>query len=293
MRSGKRRGLRGNPYMKETTARRRGFSLLELLAVMSIMALLTTLAVTSYFSAITGMARRSAVKHVVNTLILARQRACMEGARVSVMFFDEFHGYAKDEAGKQTSEEICLPSYVVCKELGRLSYVSGGQFGDEFAELDKIFTKKTSDMSTSYSQMRLYNLTRGGWSDVKPWVEDVEIDCVFPYGETVLGQNPPLLTGFVFEKANTDSGVEWKAGDSYGIEVSPIGSLPKGFVFDGLTDRNSEPISISFLPDGIRDTSTGGKGEVKIIETRLPTARPSSRITVSDKGAIEYEDTWK
>ena len=59
-----------------------GFSLLELLAVMSIMALLTTLAVTSYFSAVRGMGRRSAVNNLANTLIQARQRACMDNARV-------------------------------------------------------------------------------------------------------------------------------------------------------------------------------------------------------------------
>ena len=68
---------------------RRGFSLLELLAVMSIMAMLSTLAVTSYFGAIRGMASRGAKKHFQNTLLLARQRACIDGARVRLMAFYE------------------------------------------------------------------------------------------------------------------------------------------------------------------------------------------------------------
>ena len=58
--------------------KKRGFTLIELLTVMSIMGMLTTIAVTSYFSAIRGMARRSALKHLADTMVSARQRACME-----------------------------------------------------------------------------------------------------------------------------------------------------------------------------------------------------------------------
>ena len=106
---------------------RRGFSLLELLAVMSIMAMLSTLAVTSYFSAVRGMTRRSAVKHLANTLVVARQRACLEGSRMSVMIFNEVSRY-------EGSKEIVIPSYVICKEVGRISFISQDKLVDELAK---------------------------------------------------------------------------------------------------------------------------------------------------------------
>ena len=274
--------------------RRRGFSLLELLAVMSIMAMLTTLAVTSYFAAINGMARRSAVKHVVNSLILARQRACMEGTRVSVMFFNEFKGYKKDEVGVPTTEENLIPSYVVCRELGRLSYVNGKQIGDEFGELGKMFG--TTKLDNYAGQMRLYNLTHGGWWDVRPWVSgdtsDFSVDCTFPYSETILGQNPDsAMAGYAFVMVN-DKTSGTVAGDSYGIEAAPIGALPRGFVFSGLDNQDSDPITINFLPDGRLDTSTGGKSQVKIVETRLPSKQPSNTVKVGSDGSITYGEIW-
>jgi len=264
--------------------------LLELLAVMSIMAMLTTLAVTSYFSAISGMARRSAVKHVVNTLILARQRACMEGARVSVMFFNEFHGYAKDETGNQTSEEVDLPSYVVCKELGQISYMNGGAIGDEFKDLDKMFgvagVGQWQDVDNSFKgQMRLYNLTKGGWWDVKPYVKGTSQTVGLPY-EGI--EDDLSCNYFVVVNSHVSSPA---IGDSYGVEAAPISSLPKGFVFNGLTDQNSEPICINFLPDGRCDTSIG-KSSITIIETRLPSKRPSNTIRVSAQGVISFEEKW-
>ena len=77
---------------------KKGFTLVELLTVMAIMAMLSTIAVSSYFTAIRGMARRSALKHLANTFVLARQRACMEGASMSVMIFNEITGYDNTEA---------------------------------------------------------------------------------------------------------------------------------------------------------------------------------------------------
>ena len=291
MRSGKKSGPAHCPCSEDTAGKRGGFSLLELLAMMTIMAMLTTLAVTSYFSAISGMARRSAVKHVVNTLILARQRACMEGARVSVMFFDEFHGYEKDESGKQTSTEVSLPSYVVCKELGQISYINGQIIGDEFKDLDKMFgvagAGQWQSVDDSFKgQIRLYNLTKGGWWNVKPYVKGTTLTRTSPLDGA---EDELSCYYFVVVKKQVLSPA---IGDSYGIEAAPVGSLPKGFVFNGLTDQSSDPICINFLPDGRCDTSNGGKGSITIVETRLPSKRPSNTISVDSQGNITFGETW-
>lgn len=276
---------------------RSGFTLLELLAVMSMMALLTTLAVTSYFSAISGMARRSAVKHVVNTLVLARQRACMEGARISVVFFNDPHGFKKDADGNQTTEEDYLPSYVIVKAMGRFSYISGSYLLDEYAELDQTFgTSKKLGISNpdSYQgRLRLYNLTRGGWWMVLPFVKKEGFeDDLSPkgYSETYVIER----YGFTVKETqgNASSAL---AGDVYGTEAGPIGSLPKGFEFDELDpEAEDSTFQVCFRSDGSVDTTvSGSKTAITLIETRLKTNRPKNRITIGTEGSISYSEEWK
>jgi prepilin-type N-terminal cleavage/methylation domain-containing protein len=279
---------------------RLGFTLLELLAVMSIMALLTTLAVTSYFSAISGMARRSAVKHVVNTLVLARQRACMEGARVCVMFFNEPRGFKKDEDGNQTTVEDFIPSYVVSKAVSRLSYVDSTAIGDEFMDLDKVFGTSISlgiQNAGSYAgRLRLYNLTRGGWWMVLPFVTVNTYTPQYPY-ETASGV-PSVnreIELYVFTVKDSYGGAASSVvGDTYGVEASPVGSLPKGFIFEGMSMAASDTFAISFLPDGTLETNSGNKkmDSVTLVETRLKSSQPKITISVDDAGVISYDKNW-
>lgn len=261
---------------------RRGFSLLELLAVMSIMAMLTTLAVTSYFSAIRGMTRRSAVKHLANTLILARQRACMEGARVSVMIFNEVAGY--DSAGKAK----VAPSYVVCKETGRITFITAGLLIDEFSPLDKMFGTATYDDSY-LGRMRIYNLTQGKWSNVMPSAKSKPLTgrgsayLAAKTGADVAYDIPAY--GFVVKDDNNPNKASWSVGDSYGVEASPINSLPRGFEFDDLRDNLSDAVCITFQPDG----SSAAKS-VRIRTTVPPVVR--SGISVKSDGSITYDEKW-
>ena len=262
----------------------RGFSLLELLTVVAIMGMLSTLAVTSYFSAVRGMTRRSAVKHLVNTLVLARQRACMEGSRMSVLIFNEVTGYdSKNKA-------IVAPSYVICKEVGRISAKQGDEFYDEFTALDKLFGYEKSVNAIKddgeYSSMRLYNLVQGKWTCVYPKVlltRDVRV--MLADGEQV------QLPVFTFVKnarseSKNPSSATWDVGDPYGIEVSPLNSLPRGFWFKKFEDaENRPPICITFEPDG-----NASRTENIVIEEPLLSKRHTIRVT--NTGEIEYTEKW-
>jgi len=256
--------------------RRRGFSLLELLAVMSIMAMLTTLAVTSYFNAIRGMTRRSAVKHFANSLILARQRACLEGVRVSVMVFNEITGYnAKNEP------EI-VPSYVVCKETGRITAISQGKLIDEFASLDKMFPKPAG-MSAGYlGSMRLYNLTQGKWTQVFPWAESHNLTGRHSSYLPKIYEYP--VYGFT-KNANVRNSSEatWDVGDTYGVEAAPPGSLPKGFQFRQLDDDVDRVVCFTFMPDG---TAQEAKS-IDIDELMPPNTKAG--VKVESDGSINYK----
>jgi len=258
---------------------RPGFSLLELLAVMAIMSMLTTLAVSSYFAAIRGMTRRSAVKHFANTLILARQRACMEGTRLSVVLFNEI-------TGKDASD--VTPSYVICKEIGRLTYKSNDRLVDEFTELDRMFG--TTTYGDSYrGSIKLYNLTEGKWWNVFPWVESYALpNRRSPYQPTPA---PNIwINAFAFEKnknVNNLNEASWEVGDSYGIEAAPVGTLPRNFQFDALNDNAGKIIMITFNPDGT--ALFRPSGVVRIVETQQ---QKGSTVTVTSDGVIEYNDKW-
>lgn len=262
----------------------RGFSLLELLTVVAIMGMLSTLAVTSYFSAIRGMTRRSAIKHLVNTLVLARQRSCMEGSRMSVLIFNEVTGY------DSRNKAIVAPSYVICKEVGRVSAKQGDQIYDEFTALDKLFgyEKSVSAIKSDgeYASMRLYNLAEGKWTCVYPKVLlTKDINAIISDGESV---NLPIFT-FVKNarsESKNPSSATWEVGDPYGIEVTPLNSLPRGFWFKKFEDaENRAPICITFEPDG-----NASRTENIVIEEQLVNKRTTIRVT--NTGEIEYTEKW-
>ena len=252
-----------------------GFSLLELLAVLSMMALLSIMAVTNYFSAIRGMARRGAVKHFVDTLAVARQRACIDNARVSVVLYNEISGDEDDDV---------IPSYVICKSVGKITYLTGDDgLVDEFSDLEETFGTGPKDPSY-HGGFRLYNLSAGGFSYVYPWVFPVTLNGrTSPY----TGEEHEINT-FCFrvnDAIPSRESVTWYVGDSYGIDVAPVQNLPRSFLFGTINKDPSKILTITFLPDG----GVGKSPAIIIKESRPP--NKSVTITVDD-GEITAGD-WE
>ncbi len=219
-----------------------GFSLMELLAVMAIMGILSTLAVTSYFSAVRSMARRRAVSNLMAALMQARQRVCIDGTRTALVCYNVRNDLTS------TALESVSPTYVVCKALGRVTNISGNKIGDEFTPLDKIFGTGTARFS--YGSRRLYNLSDKGWTDVEVMVEPGTYSDELVSGLT--GENfqmPELLWCFKKAQGGVDKGA-WKIGHLYGIDVSPAGIFPKNVYFGDLRASDNDQINVMFFPDG-------------------------------------------
>ncbi|HOF62443.1 MAG TPA: type II secretion system protein [Candidatus Latescibacteria bacterium] len=242
-----------------TRKNRGGFSLVELLAVMAIVAMLSTLAVTSYFSAIRGMTSRTARDNFYNALMMARQRACIDGCRVSLIIFNDAAAF--DAAGTAISD--LAASFVVCRELGRFSFVggNGNLLFDEFSDLGSLFRPKQAGDSSSTSHagaVKLYNLSRGTWTLVGPYVDwrtvGSSVDLLYSGGSFSI--NAHALERLTGSGTASGSGVSWETGDSYGVEITPVKALPKGYVFDELNNNLSsmqtltEVKSVTFEPDG-------------------------------------------
>jgi prepilin-type N-terminal cleavage/methylation domain-containing protein len=274
-----------------TKRNRGGFSLIELLAVMAIVAMLSTLAVTSYFSAIRGMSSRTARDNFYNALMMARQRACIDGCRVSLIVFNEAAAF--DASGTAISD--LAASFVVCRELGRFSFVSGNFLFDEFSDLGSLFRKKQAGDSanTSAGSVKLYNLSQGAWTLVGPYVDwktvgssaDSSAELLYSGGSFSIKAH--ALERLKRHRIDREYEPDWKTGDSYGVEITPIKSLPKGFVFDELNnnltsgDTLKDVRSVTFEPDG-----TAVKNATFTIKSRDTNAKGTS-FSVGKSGDIK------
>ena len=202
---------------------------------------------------------------------------------MSVVIFNELSG---------TESTDVRPSYVVCREIGRISFRSNNNLIDEYTQLDKIFG--TTDLGQSYrGSLRLYNLTRGGGSFVFPWVTQYDggyniwsaykpthpTYTVNTYCFTINNNVPPK---------NNDG--NWLVGDAYGVEAAPVQTLPRGFLFGNLNYKTTQVLIVTFLPDGRLDPDSNSVTSIRIEEDRAP--KKSTSMTVASDGSIKYNEDW-
>jgi hypothetical protein len=223
---------------------------------------------------------------------------------VSVIVFNQPVGY--DSSGKL---DKVLPSYVVCRELGRITFVSGNYLFDEFADLKQLFDVEGSDDAGFYgvnyqSGLRLYNLNRGCWRTVKSRVVEPK-----EYGSTqdlLASTDAPTswqdhgFRDYAFEMLSTRSGnyTAWQVGDAYGVEVSPVLNLPKTFYvddlgWDGETTPGSSALTkiqhVTFGPDGRSLDENGNPKQQVFIFESVDKKIGGIKVTVLGDGKLRVD----
>jgi prepilin-type N-terminal cleavage/methylation domain-containing protein len=232
----------------ETDSGIQAFTLMELLVVMSIMLIVSTILVAGYFGMTRAASYTAAETDVFNHLQLARQRASLDGTRVFFLLIDS-------------------NSYVLVHGVGTLTRKMEQTDG------------QTHRFYDAYADLHELDITN---SRVRVWNMDKNVD-----GEVIrIAMQPPLSADedtynnsgekygriqYSIDLRPRNSSVAWEVGDRYGFELYPRQVLPKGFLF-GLQDLNTTPAndSVVFAADGTSSRVGGSPPvETKTGETKL------------------------
>ncbi len=207
----------------------RGFTLVELLVTMGLMALLATVSIGGYYGAVRGMTERGAKQDVVSFLRLARQRALVDQVPTAVIFMNRL--LSAEDINLGESERV-VGEAIAIRRVGRITHIDGSYLSDEFGDLDKIYPKETANSSSSQSaDMRLYRMQDPNvkYSTVRDCVVRTKLSTEILFGMDITG-NYQTNNVYVWAFEKTGGSASWKVGDAYGTEIASI-RLPHGYVF--------------------------------------------------------------
>lgn len=220
-----------------------GFTLIELMVVIGIMVLISSIVVTGSF----GMSRASgymAAENVVyNTLQAARQKACTDGKRVLVAFIKIETGEKTEvddyslvmvEAAGTISEEFDPKNRTMLSDRASSMYQFLNDDGNGPQSDNAIWNLDTGDHMAG--PFNTYLKTRGSEGEIPPDGADGK----YGYSVTVL-----KLSSGTFSKDM------WKKGHAYGFQIGETQEMPTGFKL-GVNSVGGSPEGwlVVFEPDG-------------------------------------------
>lgn len=221
---------------------RRGFTMIELLVVMAIMALLGVAATGGYAQLQRGMRERAAVAGASALLVSAKERAAVDRVPTAVFCYNRLirePGAANGENG------VVVGVMTAIRRSGRLSYVRGKYLYDEFGDLELTYEALSDDEDFSTdgnshspsdldkrAGMRLWKFPTSEemqYSIVADavWCDGSMTETIFSGGPN--GSTNCLMSAF-YNLNHSDREPTWKVGDAYGFEFAEL-QLPHGFVF--------------------------------------------------------------
>ena len=282
-----------------------GFTLVELLVTMGLMALLATVSIAGYYGAVRGMTERGVRQDVISFLRMTRQRADIDQVPTAVFFENRM---LRDENQDMGETKRVVGVAIAVRRSGRLTYVDGNYLSDEFGDLSKTYsTNRTSSSGGGNKGMSLYRVQgnssssfEGSYSTVRDYVVRRQLGTEEMFGLGATGGNLVTLpdnssfsansmTIWAFEKTGGGGSASWRVGDAYGMEIASI-QLPHGFVFG------------SSIPSQVGEGRSGGNpvffvpnsGRLASISGSMPdirSYRPSKEgVTLKSIGKINDSD---
>ena len=221
---------------------KKGFTLVELLAVIGLMGLMGAIAIGGYSAVVRGMSDRAALDAAKGIIDAARQRANLDRKKTYVYLFDEVV-----KVDSEMSAGIVNGVAIAVRPVGRVSAVVGDLICDEFGDLANTYASLSaeegssdSEMEASASTMKLYSIPQKDFALVKEGVfkTPVQVNRTL---ETPDGDSDETATGvsgedwvnrgfYYYGFKRVGGGATFSAGDEYGQEFA-VARLPPGYTF--------------------------------------------------------------
>ncbi len=227
--------------------KRSGFTILELIAVIGIIAVIGTAVIGGFSGMMKSVARRNAADSLRRALNLSRQEACVDGNDTYMYPVDVDRYALVRKAGTITGVSTGARKVTINGKTINSYSISGGKWIlDDFADLSSsteafvvnngITEQDLANQIKDYGGSLVFDMKDGVFTTVafSPF-RDEDVDA------------------WVFGVNGTSS---FKKGDDYGWVTHPIQSLPKGYVFKGTYNANSGAYNpnhgkcVHFKPDG-------------------------------------------
>ena len=265
---------------------RAGFTLVELMVVVGLMAMMSTMAIGSYSAITRGMNDRAAIDAAKSFADAALQRANLDRTSTYVYLFNEVTKLESDtEAGSACGVAVAV------RPIGRISHVpSSGFFCDEFNDLDQTFgsleengeeaTQGEKEKSAA-SYFRLYNIAQKSFAMVQEGVYAYTINDRDLEDEDSGKSHEWTIHGF--KTASGDSGgASFRVGDLYGQEFA-VTRLPPGYVFSqNVNMKSSADLGQKRVGDVIEVRATDNSRPSFPIYARRPNGRYDAIASTGD-----------
>lgn len=229
---------------------KKGFTLVELLAVIGLMGLMGAIAIGGYSAVVRGMSDRAALDAAKGIIDAARQRANLDRKKTYVYLFDEVV-----KVDSEISAGIVNGVAIAVRPVGRVSAVVGDLICDEFGDLANTYASLSaeegssdSEMEASASTMKLYSIPQKDFALVKEGVfkTSVQVNRTL---ETPDGDSDETATGvsgedwvnrsfYYYGFKRVGGGATFSAGDEYGQEFA-VARLPPGYTFSSSVQMSS------------------------------------------------------
>lgn len=227
--------------------KRSGFTILELIAVIGIIAVIGTAVVGGFSGMMKGVARRSAIDSVRRALNLARQEACVDG--------NDTYFYPVD-----------VNRYAIVRKAGTITGTGTGSRKVKFEGVNEFQTSISGGKWILDEFADLSGSTETFVVDKNLTGQDL-IDKFKDYaGSLVFDMADGVFTTVAFSPFRDKDNDVWvfgingtssfDKGHDYGWVTHPIQSLPEGYVFKGTYNtsdgsyKSNHKISVHFLSDG-------------------------------------------
>ena len=240
---------------------KRGFTLVELMLVVGIMAFLGVAATSGYNALQRGMAERGATAVASGILKAAKERALVDRVPTMVFCYNRMVRAATDTEGA-----VIVGEAVAVRRAGRLTYVSGKYLADEFADLGTSYD--VEDDEGKLGERRGMRLWQFDDTEVDAMKYSIVADAVRPldipgnsfagWGDQIDGAGQAVsnltLNAYAFYDKGTSQFAPngWKAGSGYGFEFQTV-QLPRGFIFGSTAPSQEGRVSFAgafyFSPD--------------------------------------------